>query len=187
VARHDRCFDGAVSIQAHHRIEGGTVKTQIKTRVTAVVLGLAASAIVVAPALARPAASFYTPQQLEAMSANWAAKGRLLGNRSATSFYTPQQLEAMSANWAAKGRLLGNRSAASFYTPQQLEAMSSTWAAKGRLLRRVVPQQTGVSAQFNWRAFGIGATSMLGALALLAALGGIALTARRQGGTLDRI
>jgi hypothetical protein len=89
------------------------VKTQIKRHVTAVVLGLAASAIMVAPALARPAASFYTPQQLKAMSANWAAKERLLGDRPAASFYTPQQLEAMSSNWAAKGRLLGGRRAAS--------------------------------------------------------------------------
>src|SRR5262245_35631362 len=56
----------------------------------------------------RPAASFYTPQQLEAMSSNWAAKGRLLGSPEAASFYTRDQLQAMSSNWAAKGRLLGD-------------------------------------------------------------------------------
>jgi hypothetical protein len=40
---------------------------------------------------------------------------------------------------------------------------------------------------FGWRDFGIGATSMLGALALLGALGGIALTARRGSRKLRRI
>jgi hypothetical protein len=82
--------------------------TSIKTRATATAVGLAAVVLLAAPAAAEPksAARFYTPQQLEAMSSNWAAKGRVLRDRPAASFYTPQQLEAMSSNWAAKGRLL---------------------------------------------------------------------------------
>src|SRR5262245_48570397 len=67
----------------------------------------------------RPASSFYTPQQLEAMSSSWAAKGRLLGN-------------VPAADWAARAHQVGNRDAASFYTRDQLRAMSSNWAAKGR-------------------------------------------------------
>ena len=55
-------------------------------------IGLAA--LLAGPALAidRPAASFYTPQQLEAISQSWAARGGVFVNRPAASFYTPQQL-----------------------------------------------------------------------------------------------
>jgi hypothetical protein len=80
--------------------------TTIKTRATALAVGLVATVLLAGPAAAepKPAASFYTQQQLEAMSSSWAAKGRLLGH--ADSFYTRQQLEAMSSSWAAKGHLL---------------------------------------------------------------------------------
>ena len=52
---------------------------RIQTHATWMGLELLASAVVAAPAFARPASTFYTPQQLKAMSANWAAKARLLG------------------------------------------------------------------------------------------------------------
>ena len=122
-------------------------------RTALAVVTVAATVIVAGPALAgdaRPAASFYTPQQLQAMSANWAAKGRLLGSPDAASFYTPQQLQAMSANWAAKGRLLGN------YTAQTVPPVSS-------------------DSTFAWPEFGIGAGAMLGVLLIL---GGAAVASR---------
>jgi hypothetical protein len=50
--------------------------------------------------------------------------------------------------------------------------------------RTAAPQSS--TDGFGWRDFGIGASSMLGALALLAALGSIALTARRGTRTLGR-
>ncbi len=95
-------------------------------------IGLAA--LLAGPALAidRPAASFYTPQQLEAISQSWAARGGVFVDRPAASFYTPQQLEAISQSWAARGGVFVDRPAASFYTPQQLEAISQSWAARGR-------------------------------------------------------
>jgi hypothetical protein len=172
-------------------------------------LALLASAVLAAPAFARPASTFYTPQQLKAMSANWAAKGRLLGSPDAASFYTPQQLKAMSANWAAKGRLLGSPDAASFYTPQQLKAMSANWAAKGRLLGSpdaasfYTPQQLqalsrnwaakarllgGVEPaaqvrgdRFDWGDFGIGAAAMLGLVLLGVGTAAAAHYGRRGG------
>ena len=110
----------------------------------------------------RPAASFYTPAQLQAMSANWAAKGRLLGNPDAASFYTPQQLQAMSANWAAKGRLLGD-------TDWTVQPDSESLAAGGG------------SSAFNWSDFGVGAGAMLGAVLLATALGAAFHHGRRAG------
>lgn len=158
-----------------------TGSPHITLRRTALVLVTGIMATVFAgSALAakNPAASFYTPQQLEAMSANWAAKGRLLGSPDAVTFYTRDQLQAMSANWAAKGRLLGSPDAASFYTPQQLQAMSANWAAKGRLLGSYSPQTTPpvvTSSTFAWPEFGIGAGAMLGVVLLL---GGVASATR---------
>jgi len=117
----------------------------------------------------RPAASFYTPQQLEAMSANWAAKGRLLGSPDATSFYTREQLQAMSANWAAKGRLLGN----------------TEWAANARQLGESSPASVGSSGRFDWSDFGAGAGAMLGAVLLATGLGA-AIHYGRRGGVRTR-
>jgi hypothetical protein len=52
-------------------------------------------------------------------------------------------------------------------------------------IRNAAPQSS--SDGFGWRDFGIGASSMLGALALLGALSSIALTARRGSRRLGRI
>jgi hypothetical protein len=179
---------------------------RIQTHVKWMGLALLASAVVAAPAFARPASSYYTPQQLEAMSANWAAKGRLLGSPDAASFYTrdqlqaisqnwaakgrllggdaashytPQQLEALSSNWAAKGRLLGSPDAATFYTPQQLQALSANWAAKGRLLGTTTSTVT--ADGFDWSDFGLGAGAMLGLVLLAGGLAAGAHFGRKSG------
>ena len=99
------------------------------------------------------------------MSANWAAKGRLLGSPDAASFYTRDQLQAMSANWAAKGRLLGN----------------ADWAAKARQLGESSPASVGSSGRFDWSDFGAGAGAMLGAVLLAAGLGAAIHYGRRGG------
>lgn len=134
-----------------------------------VTVGFSLVATLAGSALAadRPAASFYTPQQLKAMSANWAAKGRLLGNPDAASFYTREQLQAMSSNWAAKGRLLGD----------------TDWTAK--VVRELPPAAGSSSSPFNWSDFGIGAGAMLGAVLLAAGLGA-ALHYSRRGGVRTR-
>jgi hypothetical protein len=126
---------------------------RIQTHANLIGLALLASAVVAAPAFARPASSFYTPQQLKAMSANWAAKGRLLGNPDAASFYTPQQLQALSRNWAAKARLLG----------------------------RVEPATQVRGDRFDWGDFGIGAAAMLGLVLLGVGTAAAAHFGRRGG------
>ena len=127
--------------------------------------GVTLVAVLAGSALAadRPAASFYTPQQLEAMSANWAAKGRLLGSPDAASFYTRDQLQAMSANWAAKGRLLGN----------------TDWAAKASQVGEPSPASVGSPGRFDWSDFGVGAGAMFAAVLLAAGLGAAVHYGRR--------
>jgi hypothetical protein len=79
------------------------------------VLGFAVAAFAAPAALAEPRGpSSYSPEALDALSANWAAKGRLVGSPDAASFYTAEQLQALGTNWAAKGRLVGSPDAASF-------------------------------------------------------------------------
>jgi hypothetical protein len=180
---------------------------RIQTHAKWMGLALLVSAIVATPAFARPASTFYTPQQLKAMSANWEAKGRLLGSPDAATFYTREQLKAMSANWeakgrllgspdaatfytreqlramsagwAAKGRLLGSPDAASFYTPQQLQALSRNWAARARLLGSVEPATQVRGDGFDWGDFGIGAAVMLGLVLLGAGTAAAAHYGRR--------
>jgi hypothetical protein len=154
---------------------------RIRTHLKWMGLGLLASAVVAAPAFARPASTFYTPQQLKAMSATWAAKGRLLGSPDAETFYTREQLKAMSANWAAKGRLLGSPDAEAFYTREQLKAMSANWAAKARLVDRVEPATQLRGDRFDWVDFGIGAAAMLGLVLLGAGTAAAAHYGRRGG------
>jgi hypothetical protein len=146
-----------------------SIDTTIRRVRLVLTAGVTLVAVVAGSALAadRPAASFYTPQQLQAMSANWAAKGRLLGSPDAASFYTREQLQAMSANWAAKGQLLGN----------------TDWSAK--VLRESSPAPGGSSGQFNWSDFGMGAGAMLGAVLLAAGLGA-AIHYGRRGGVRTR-
>ena len=130
--------------------------------------GLALVAVFVAAVFAgsalgqdRPASSYYTPQQLEAMSSNWAAKGRLLGSPDAASFYTRDQLQAMSSNWAAKGRLLGG----------------TDWTAVA--LPEAPPAVGGGSDGFDWSDFGLGAGAMFGFVLLAGGLAAGAHFGRR--------
>jgi hypothetical protein len=126
---------------------------RIQTHANLIGLALLASAVVAAPAFARPASSFYTPQQLKAMSANWAAKGRLLGSPDAATFYTREQLRTLSRNWAAKARLL----------------------------RSVEPATQVRGDRFDWGDFGIGAAAMLGLVLLGAGTAAAAHYGRRGG------
>jgi hypothetical protein len=126
----------------------------------------------------RPAASYYTPQQLEAISESWAARGGVF-DRPAASFYTPQQLEAISESWAARGGVFVDRPAASFYTPRQLEAISESWAARGRADLPIATQATG--GGLDWSDFGLGAGAMLGLVLLAGGIAAGAHFARKSG------
>jgi hypothetical protein len=79
----------------------------ITIRRTGLVLAATAvAAIVTGSALAvdRPAASFLTKKQIEAISQSWAARGGVFNNRPAASFLSPAQIEVMSESWAARAR-----------------------------------------------------------------------------------
>ena len=141
-------------------------------RVGLLLVAIGLAALLAGPALAidRPAASFYTPQQLEAISQSWAARGGVFVDRPAASYYTPQQLEAISQSWAARGGVFVNRPAASFYTPEQLEAISQSWAARGRHAADSAARLDS-RGPFDWGDFGLGAGAMLGGILLAGGLG----------------
>jgi hypothetical protein len=100
-------------------------------------------------------------------------------DRPAASFYTPQQLEAISQSWAARGGVFVDRPAASFYTPQQLGAISRSWAARGSASVPIATQATG--AGLDWSDFGIGAGAMLGLVLLVGGVAAGAHYGRRGG------
>jgi hypothetical protein len=83
-----------------------SLHTTIRRLGMSLAIATAFAAVAAGPALGtdRPAASFYTPQQLQEMSQSWAAKARASLDRPAASFYTPQQLQEMSESWAARAR-----------------------------------------------------------------------------------
>ena len=94
-------------------------------------------------------------------------------DRPAASFYTKQQLQTMSESWAARARFERERDrpAASFYTPQQLQTMSQSWAARGGVFSyHPAPRSSAVvpasRSGLDWGDFGIGAAAMLGLLLL---------------------
>ena len=123
----------------------------------------------------RPAASYYTKQQLQAMSQRWAAKAAhdsqvSAENRPAASYYTKQQLQAMSQRWAAKAALSSVATVKAALGSLPVETRSALLARLGQT--QVV---TSSPSSFVWRDFGIGAAGMLG-LVLLA--GGAFLTVR---------
>jgi hypothetical protein len=138
---------------------------------TVLVLVCAASAL----ADGRPAASYYTKQQLQAMSERWAAKAAhdsltIPVAHPAAGYYTKQQLQAMSQSWAA-------RAALSSLTTAQVALSSLPSETRNALLSRVGETPVVVSSRssFEWGDFGIGAAGMLG-LVLLA--GGAFLAVR---------
>jgi hypothetical protein len=150
----------------------------------ALVIPAALAIFAAGPALAkaRPAASFYKPQDLARMSASWASRGGVFLDRPAASFYKSQDLQRMSDSWAARGGVFTNVPASSFYTPQQIETMSQSWAARGGLLpASAKPKPTTVADGFDWGDFGIGAAAMLGLVLLGAGLVAGAHYGRRSG------
>jgi len=106
-----------------------------------------------ASAGSRPAASFYTKQQLQAMSERYSAR------EPASAFYTKQQLQAMSDRYAAKA-------AYDALTPDQKQALSNAWKQEARAIS--TSQQS--SGGFGWDDFGIGAAAMLGIVLLASGL-----------------
>lgn len=123
----------------------------------------------------RPAASYYTKQQLQVMAERGAAKAAhdsllVPVANPAASYYTKQQLRAMSQSWAARGALgaVSNVQAAlASLSPQTRDALV---ARLGK-----TPVVAGSQSSFGWSDFGIGAAGMLG----LVLLGGGAFLAVR--------
>jgi hypothetical protein len=130
---------------------------------------------------------------IDAASANWAAKAKLLDANGRPQFDQLPPLSAIdaaSANWAAKAKLLDANGRPQFDQlppPSAIDAASATWAAKAKLLDANGRPVSGVTVSpasggdgFDWGDFGIGAAAMLG----LVLLGGIAATvhySRRAG------
>jgi hypothetical protein len=128
-------------------------RTFVALAVAAVLAAIPATASAGSP----PAASFYTKQQLEAMSQSWAAKA-------AVSSPTPEG-NVLLARIAAANAGDSNRPAASYYTKQQLETMRESWAAKAAASLRQTTDSS--STGFAWGDFGVGAAGMLGLVLLL--------------------
>jgi hypothetical protein len=138
-----------------------SLHTTIKRTGLALVMTSTLVAVAVGSALAvdRPAASFYTKQQLQTMSQSWAARARFERERDrpAASFYTPQQLETMSESWAARGGVFA-------YHPK---ATSSALVVGSR-------------GGFDWGVFGIGAAAILGLVLLASGLAAGAHFSRKR-------
>ncbi len=114
---------------------------------------------------------------MTAVFAGSALAGR---DRPAASFYTPAQLEAISQSWAARGGVF-DRPAASFYTSQQLQAISQSWAARARHEAAASQTTLSTGSGLDWGDFGIGAGAMLGLVLLLGGLAAGAHYGRRSG------
>jgi len=131
----------------------------ITIRRTGLVLAATAVAAVVtgsALAVDRPAASFLTKKQIEAISQSWAARGGVFYNRPAASFLSPAQIETMSESWAARDGVFANHPATSSLTPID-------------------------RGGFDWGDFGIGAVAMLGLVLLALGLVAGAYYSRKSG------
>jgi hypothetical protein len=97
---------------------------------------------------------------IDAASANWAAKAKLLDANGRPQFdqLPPlSSIDAASANWAAKAKLLD---------------------ANGRPVPGVTVSPASGSTRFNWGDFGIGVAAMLGLVLL--AMGLLAVTHYRR-------
>ena len=108
------------------------------------------------------------------------AGSALAGNGSGLNLPPQAAIDAASANWAAKAKLLdvnGQPRTSPFVPNAAIDAASANWAAKAKLLdingRPVhqTPVTNGRSSSFDWADFGIGAGAMLGLVLLL---GGVA-------------
>ncbi len=159
-------------------------------RTFGVVVGVAALALVGAGSAfagERPSASYYTKQQLEAMSQSWAAKAALSSPASPGSKALLQAIAAANAGPV----LAGDRPASSYYTKQQLEAMSARWAIEAALSSLTPAQRQSLlqgaapapivrtsSGGFDWGDFGIGAAGMLGLVMVAGGALGVARLGR---------
>jgi hypothetical protein len=103
------------------------------------------------------------------------AGSALAGNGSGLNLPPQAAIDAASANWAAKAKLLdvnGQPRISLFVPSAAIDAASANWAAKAKLLdingRPVhqTPVTSGGSSSFDWADFGIGAGAMLGVLLL---------------------
>jgi hypothetical protein len=154
-----------------------SLDTRIR-RMLGMLVALAVIAVVGAgSALAdgRPAASYYTKQQLQAMSQSWAAKAAhdsltIPVAHPAASYYTKQQLQAMSQSWAARAALSSVSNAQAALASLPSETRNALLARLGQ-----TPVVASSRSSFEWSDFGIGAAGMLG-LVLLA--GGAFLAVR---------
>jgi len=140
------------------------MKTSLHTTIrrTGLVLVAAMLAIAVAgPAQGSTGQSVPPQSAIDAASANWAAKAKLLDAYGGLQFdrIAPvSAIDAASANWAAKANLLD---------------------AYGRPQSTVSPQVT--SGTFHWGDFGIGTAAMLGLVLLLAGVAAGIHYGRRTG------
>ena len=107
------------------------------------------------------------------------AGSALAGNGPGLNLPPQAAIDAASANWAAKAKLLdvnGQPRVSLFVPKAAIDAASANWAAKAKLLDingRPVHQTTaasGGSSSFDWADFGIGAGAMLGVLLLATGL-----------------
>jgi hypothetical protein len=109
------------------------------------------------------------------------AGSALAGNGSGLNLPPQAAIDAASANWAAKAKLLDvngqPRTSLSLFVPNAaIDAASANWAAKAKLLDEngqpvlQIPVASGGSSSFDWADFGIGAGAMLGVLLLATGL-----------------
>jgi hypothetical protein len=132
-----------------------------RTRLLLVVLGALA---VVGPAQGATGQGVPAQSAIDAASANWAAKAKLLDANGRPQFEQlppVSSIDAASANWAAKAKLLG---------------------ANGRPVSGVTVSPAPGSTRFNWGDFGIGAAAMFGIVLL--AIGLLAGTHYRRKGSV---
>ena len=125
-----------------------SLHTTIRTALMLVALGLAAA--LAGSALGGTSSGLNLPPQsaIDAASANWAAKAKLLdayGHPLFESLAPAAAIDAASANWAAKAKLLD---------------------AYGRVLTPTSTPPEASSGGVDWADFGIGAAAMLGLLLL---------------------
>jgi hypothetical protein len=130
----------------------------------------------------RPAASYYTKQQLQAMAERGAAKAAhdsltIPVAHPAASYYTKQQLQAMSQSWAARGALTSVSNAEAALASLSPETRNALLARLGQ-----TPVVTSSESSFGWGDFAIGAAGMLG-LVLLAGGGLLAVRFGRRSGS----
>ena len=120
-----------------------TSSTHIALRRMGLVLATAVlGAVLAGSALAGNGSGSNLPPQaaIDAASANWAAKAKLLdvnGQPRVSLFVPNAAIDAASANWAAKAKLLdvnGQPRVSLFVPNAAIDAASANWAAKAKLL-----------------------------------------------------